>query len=174
MTGHEAALQGEVDAAVKRRREAIEAQAEHDDRLWFTEESVRGIIERHSQRDEPPPSYQPLCPSPLPSANIPSPSSMSFSDESSSSSNNSENNSDNRGEIGEPQRPRRGVRRSRKLVENSQTRKDVEASKAKGKGKGKAPKMRKPGKKALQAAAEMSQLLDGYILPPSSAVLLNK
>ena len=33
---------------------------------------------------------------------------------------------------------------------------------------------RKLEKKALAAAAEMSQLLDGYVPPPSSAVLLSK
>jgi hypothetical protein len=33
---------------------------------------------------------------------------------------------------------------------------------------------RKPGKKASAAAAEMLQLLDGYIQPPSNAVLLDK
>jgi hypothetical protein len=55
-------------------------------------------------------------------------------------------NSDNGGKTGEPQRPRRGATRSRKLVENSQTMKYVEASKWKGKGK--ALKMRKTGKRA--------------------------
>jgi hypothetical protein len=40
--------------------------------------------------------------------------------------------------------------------------KDVEASKAKGKGKP-PPKMRTPGRKASQAAAEMSQLPVGYV-----------
>ena len=48
MTGLEAALQEEVDATARRRREAIEAQAEYDDRLRYTQESVRGIIKRHS------------------------------------------------------------------------------------------------------------------------------
>jgi hypothetical protein len=42
-----------------------------------------------------------------------------------------------------------------------------------GKWKGKAPTRLKPGKKALAAAAEMSQLLDGYMPPPSSAALLD-
>lgn len=37
----------------------------------------------------------------------------------------------------------------------------------------KAPARRKPGKKALQAAAEMSQLLDAYVLPPSNTVILD-
>ena len=50
------------------------------------------------------------------------------------------------------------------LAENSQIRKDVAESRV--------PKRRKPGKKALAAAAEMSQLLDGYVPPHSSAVLL--
>jgi hypothetical protein len=35
-------------------------------------------------------------------------------------------------------------------------------------------KRRKPGKKALQAAAEMAQLPDGYIPLPSSAVIIDK
>jgi hypothetical protein len=43
-----------------------------------------------------------------------------------------------------------------------------------GKGKGKGHTRRKLEKKALAAAAEMSQLLDGYVPPPSSAVLLDK
>jgi hypothetical protein len=164
MTGLEAALQEEVDAAARRRREAIEAQAEYDDRLRYTQESVRGIIERHSQQDEPSPSYQPLLPSP--SSNMPSPSSSNEGpSSSSSSSDNSGDDSENGGETAENLRPRRGVRRSRKLVENSQARKDIAALKA--------PKRRKPGKKAMQAAAEMSQLLDGYVPPPSSAVILN-
>jgi hypothetical protein len=56
------------------------------------------------------------------------------------------------------------------LVDNSQIAKEVAASNGKGKG----PTSRKPGKKALAATAEMSQLLDGYLPPPSSAVLLDK
>jgi hypothetical protein len=154
MTGLEAALQEEVDAAVRRRREAIQAQDDDDYRCRYLKQSVKDIIERQSQRDEPLPSYQPLLPFPSPSEAFPS-----------SSSDNSGDDGENGGETAENQRPRRGVRRSRKLVENSQTRKDITASKA--------PKRRKPGKKALQAAAEMSQLLDGYIPPPSSAVILN-
>jgi hypothetical protein len=51
------------------------------------------------------------------------------------------------------------------MVDNSQIMKDLAASKA--------PKRRKLGKKALAAAAEMSQLLDGYVPPPSSATLLD-
>jgi hypothetical protein len=67
-------------------------------------------------------------------------------------------------------RPRRGVRRTQKLVDNSQTTKEVAASRGKGKGKGLMKS--KPGKRALAVTAEMSQLLDGYVPPPSSAVLL--
>jgi len=40
-----------------------------------------------------------------------------------------------------------------------------------GKGKGKGPTRRKLGKKALAAAAEISQLLNGYVPPLSSAAL---
>jgi hypothetical protein len=93
-------------------------------------------------------------------------SSTEISSPSSSDNESSSSDSDNTGESAENLRPKRGVRRSRKLVENSQTRKEVAAFRA--------PKRRKPGKKALAAAAEMSQLLDGYEPPPSSAVLLNK
>ena len=87
---------------------------------------------------------------------------MSSSTEASSPS----SDSDNAGNPVENVRPKREVRRSWKLVENSQTRKEVAAFRA--------PKRHKPGKKALAAAAEMSQLLDGCVSPPSSAVLLNK
>jgi exonuclease VII large subunit len=172
MTGLKAALQEEVDAAVRRRREAIQAQDDDDYRRRYLKQSVKDIIERQSQRDEPLPNYQPLLTSPSPSAspNVLSPASMSSSSKVSPSLSSSGDNSGDDSENGgggktENRRPRRGVRRSRKLVENSQTRKDIAASKA--------PKRRKPGKKALQAAAEMSQLLDGYIPPPSSAVILN-
>jgi len=89
---------------------------------------------------------------------------MSSSTEASLSSSSS-SNSENEGEPAENLRPEQGVRRSQKLVKNSQTSKDAAASRA--------PKRRKPGKKVLAAAAEMSQQLDGYVLPPSSAVLLN-
>ena len=46
-TGHEAALKEEVDAAVKR-REAIEAEDEYNDRRYYNEPSVKDFIERHS------------------------------------------------------------------------------------------------------------------------------
>jgi ferric-dicitrate binding protein FerR (iron transport regulator) len=73
-------------------------------------------------------------------------------------------------------RPRRGVQRTQKLVDNSQTAKELAALKG---WKGKGPTRRKLGKKAAAAAAaaaaaEMSQLLDGYQPLPSSAVLLKK
>jgi hypothetical protein len=93
-------------------------------------------------------------------------SSTEASSPSSSDSESSSSDSDNAGEPVENLRPKRGVRRSWKQVENSQTRKEVAAFRA--------PKRRKPGKKAFAAAAEMFQLLDGYVPPPSSAVLLNK
>ena len=84
MTGHEAAIQEEIDAAV-RRREAIEAGAEYNDRHHYTEQAVRDIIERHSQRQEPLSSPPPatsflllphlrprlLCPPPLGTASPP-------------------------------------------------------------------------------------------------------
>jgi hypothetical protein len=53
--GHEADLQEEVDAAV-RRREAIEAEDEYNDRRHYNERSVKDIIERHSQRQDPLPA----------------------------------------------------------------------------------------------------------------------
>jgi hypothetical protein len=93
---------------------------------------------------------------------------------SSSSSSNSDSDGGHRdaAETTEAPRPRRGVRRTQKLVDNSQAAKELAASKG---WKGKGPTRRKPGKKAAAAAAaEMSQLLDGYQPPPSSAVLLEK
>jgi len=120
MTGYEAALQEEVDAAVQHRREVIQAQDDADFRQRWFDRSVKDIIERHSQRDDPPLpninepalSYQPL-----PSPPLPSPDSTSSSTKASSSSSS---DSDIEGEPAENLRPRRGVRRSRKLVENSQ------------------------------------------------------
>jgi len=96
------------------------------------------------------------------------------SSSSSSSSSNSDIDSDSghrdAAETTEAPRPRRGVRRTQKLVDNSQTAKELAASKG---PKGKGPTRRKLGKKAA-AEAEMSQLLDGYQPPPRSAVLLEK
>jgi hypothetical protein len=150
MTGFEAAIQEERDALVRSRREAMQAQEDEDYRLQYRKEAVAQIIERHSQQDQP--SLQP-------------PINISSSSSSSSSDSNSDGDGDS--ETEEAQRPRRGVRRTQKLVDNSQTAKDIAVL------KGKAPKRRKPGKKALAAAAGMSQLLDGYIPPPSSALLLD-
>jgi hypothetical protein len=87
----------------------MQAQEDEDYRLQYREDAVAQIIERHSQRDQPPPP-------------------INISSSSSSSDNNSDNNSDC--ETGEPQRPRRGVQRTRKLIDNSQTAKDIAASKA--------------------------------------------
>jgi hypothetical protein len=76
---------------------------------------------------------------------------MSSSTEASSSSFDSKpfsSASNNEEEPVENLQLRQGVKQSQKLVENSQTRKDVTALRA--------LKRRKPGKKALVAAAEMS------------------
>jgi hypothetical protein len=110
----------------------------------------------------PPPQYLSSASRPPSPPLMPPLSSMSsFSSSSSSSSSDDESPEQSL----EAQRPRRGTRRTQKLVDNSQAAKDVVAT------KGKAPRRRKPGKKALAAAAEMSQLLDGYLPPPSSAAL---
>jgi len=81
---------------------------------------------------------------------------MSSTSSSSSSNSGSDIGSDSghrdAAETTEALRPRRGVRRTQKLVDNSQTAKEFAASNRKGKG----PTRRKPGKKALAAAAEMS------------------
>ena len=128
MTGHEAAIQEEIDAAVWRRREAIEAEAEYNDRRHYTEQAVRDIIEGHSQRQEPLPSPPPshwLSP-PFPSPALPSMSSSSSSDS----------------ESPHKSQPRRGVQRTRKLVDNGQTAKDMAVLKGE-KGKGKGPMRRR-------------------------------
>jgi hypothetical protein len=138
MTGFEAAIQEERDALVRCRRDAKQAQEDEDHRLQYREEAVSRIIERHSQQQQSPP----------PSAS------------------DSDSDSDSDSETGEPERPRRGVRRTQKLIDNSQTTREM-AARSK-------PMKRRLGKKALAAAAEMSQLLDAYVPPPSSAVLLDK
>jgi hypothetical protein len=69
-------------------------------------------------------------------------------------------------ETEKPQRPMRGVQKTQKQVDSSQKAVEVEAARLKP--------QRKPGEKALAAAEVMTQLLDGYIPPPSSAVLLYK
>jgi len=47
MTGYEAALQEEVDAKVRKRREAVEAEDEYNDKHYYNKQSVKDIIERH-------------------------------------------------------------------------------------------------------------------------------
>lgn len=54
--------------------------------------------------------------------------------------------------------------RAWKVVDNSQQGREKVS---------KVPKRHKPGKKALQAAAEMSQLLDDYVPLPSNTVILD-
>jgi hypothetical protein len=78
--------------------QAMQAQEDEDYRLQYREEAVAQIIERHSQRDQPPPSL----------VNISSSLSLSSSD------------NDGDCETGEPQRPKRGVRRTQKLVDNNE------------------------------------------------------
>jgi len=95
MTGFEAAIQEKRDTLVRRRRDAKQAQEDEDYRLQYHEEAVARIFERHSQRQQSPPPY----PAPI----MPQPSSSSDSDS----------------ETGEPQRPRQGVPRTQKLVDNS-------------------------------------------------------
>jgi hypothetical protein len=56
MTGHKAALQEEVDAAVRRRREAVEVEDEYNDKRHYNKRSLKDIIGHHSQRQDPPPS----------------------------------------------------------------------------------------------------------------------
>jgi hypothetical protein len=148
MTGFEAAIQEERDALVRRRRDAKQAQDDEDHRLQYREEAVARIIERHSQQQQAPP---------------PSPSD---SDSNGDGDGDSDSDSDGDSKTEEPQRPRRGVWRTQKLIDNSQTTREM-AARSK-------PMKRRLGKKALAAAAEMSQLLDAYVPPPSSAVLLDK
>jgi hypothetical protein len=155
MTGFEAAIQEERDAVVRRQRDATQAQEDEDYRLQYREEAVERIIERHSQQQQsPPPSLAPRMPQPQSPLNIPS-----------NSDSGNDNDSDN--ETGKLQRPRRGVRRTQKPVDNSQTARELAAARSK-------PMKRRLGKKALAAAAEMSQLLNVYVPPPTSAVLLDK
>ena len=140
---------------MRRQREIRQAEEDEDFRLQYREEAIARINARYSQQQQP---------APPPPLNLPP---------SSSSSSESDSDSDPREvvETVEAPRPRRGVRRTQKLIDNSQTAKELAAWKG---GKGKGPTKRKPGKKALAAAREMSQLLDAYVPPPSSAVLLDK
>ena len=152
---------------MRRRREIRQTEEDEAFRLQYRKEAIARVNVHHSQQQQSstPPFLSPSSSVPVPSPLLnPPPSGMPPS---SSSSSSSESNSDNDSEPGdaagtaEASRPRPGVRRTQKLVDNSQTAKEVAASKGKGKGKG--PMSRKPGKKALAVAAEMSQLLDGYV-----------
>jgi hypothetical protein len=117
MTGFEAAIQEERDALVRRRRDTKQAQEDEDYRLQYREEAVERIVERHSQRQQsPPPSPAPRMPRPPSPLNI-------------SSDSDSDNDSDN--ETGKLQRPRRGVQRTQKLVDNSQTAREMAAARSK-------------------------------------------
>jgi hypothetical protein len=107
MTGIEAAVQEKRDTLVRRRRDAKQAQEDEDYRLQYHEEAVARIVERHSQRQQSPP--------PSPALSMPQPSSSSDSDS----------------ETGEPRRPRRGVPRTQKLVDNSQTEREMAAARSK-------------------------------------------
>ena len=193
MAGLEAALQEERDAVVRRRREIGQAEEDEDFRQRYHEEAIARILARHSQQQQssapPSPSPSLSLSAPPPPLNPP-PSGMSSSSSSPSSSNSDSNSDSGSGsdsgsvsgsvsgsrhrdaaKTTEAPRPRRRVRRTQKLVDNSQTAKELAASKG---WKGKGPKRRKPGKNAAAAVAEMSQLLDGYQPPPSSSVLLEK
>lgn len=76
-----------------------------------------------------------------------------------------DDNAEDENENDQPQRPvPTRLRITWKAADNSQKRRE---------GHSEGPKSRKPGKKTLQAAAEMSQLLDGYVPPPSNAALLD-
>jgi hypothetical protein len=86
---------------------------------------------------------------------------MSFSTEASSSSSS---NSDEGGTSREP-----GAKAGVKAIPKA----GREQPDQEGRRRSRAPKRHKPGKKALTAAAEMSQLLNGYVPPPISVVLLN-
>jgi hypothetical protein len=169
MTSLEAALQEEVDMAVRRRRDAIQAQGEHDDEHRHAERMRQETLHYSKRHTSPPisisssgsaslpPSFQP--PNSMPSSHCPSSSSSSDDDDGGD------------GEV-EDQRPRRSKpRKSLKAIENSQQRRDGLLG---GGPKAKElAKRRKPGKKALAAAAEMSQLLDAYVPPPSDTVILD-
>jgi len=65
MTGYEAAIQEQRNAAVRCRRQLIQAPEDDDFRQAYTQEAVARIIERHSQFDPPPPpSLSPASPTP--------------------------------------------------------------------------------------------------------------
>jgi hypothetical protein len=136
------------------------------------------IIARHSQRAasqrsnseqsaSPPPSPLPRSMSPPTSFQPPRsmPSAPTTPLISSNSAENLKGSSPSDSKTEEPQRSKRVRVPTLKLVEKS-PQQPKKASKA--------TKRRKLGKKALQAAREMSQLLDSYAPPPSSTVILGR
>jgi hypothetical protein len=151
MTAYEAAIQDERDAVVRRRRQHIQAQEDEDFRQAHREGAVARIVERHSQVDQPPPS------SPSPASTSPPPSSSSSSSNSDSDSNSPHDS-----------RPKRGVRRTQKLIDNSQTAKEVTAAKG-GEREGQGTHKATAREEGIGGGSR-----DGYMSPPSSAVLLEK
>jgi hypothetical protein len=128
---------------VRRRRDAKQAQKDEDYRLQYHEEAVARIVERHSQRQQSPP--------PSPALSMPQPSSSSDSDS----------------ETGEPRRPRRGVPRTQKLVDNSQTEREMAAARSK-------LMKRQLGEEGFSGSSSGDVAsADAYVPPPSSAVLLD-
>ena|SRR5579871_5737314 len=111
----------------------------------------------------------PICISNSLSPNFQPPNSVPSSPFSNNDDSDGEVESDGASRV-EDQRPRRSKpKKSLKAVENSQQQRDWLLG-----PKAKEPvKRRKPGKKALAAAAEMSQLLDAYVPPPSNTVILD-
>ena len=116
MTGLEAALQEERDKLVRQRREAIQANDDEAFRLQYREEAIARINTRHSQQQQP--------------------SSSSSSSESHSDSNSETGDVTETAEALQPRRPRRGVWRTQKLIDNSQIAKEVAISKGNCKSKG--------------------------------------
>jgi hypothetical protein len=188
-------LEKQQDAIIRRRRAAVQAQGEHDDECRYADQMRAEILIRRSQRElysSIPPSHQPcipfvasshsVFPTPVPEPNS-MPSTDIFpgenSDKEGSDNEGSRSNSDVEDlEIKvENKRPTRSKpRESLKAAENTQQRKDglLVVPKRSTTATVKGPAKRcKPGKKALQAAQEMSQLLDVYSPPPSSIAILN-
>ena len=135
---------------MRRRREIRQAEEDEDFRQRYHEEAIARILACHSQQQQPsaPPSPSPSLSLSVPPPPLnPPPSGMSSS---SSSSSNSDSDSGHRdaAETTEAPWPKRGVRRTQKPVDNSQTAKELAASKG---WKGKGPTRRKPGKKAAAA-----------------------
>jgi hypothetical protein len=124
MTGLEAALQEERDAIVRRPREIRQAEEDEHFRKQYREEAIACILARHSQQQQ---SSAPPSPSPSPSPSLsapPPPSGTPSSSSSSSSDSDSDSGHRDAAETTEAPRPRRGVWRMQKLVDNSQTAKE--------------------------------------------------